>query len=50
MRIPRLFREDDTGWLGKMYSKVLSGVGKIGISAAGNLLATTVKLYMGLDA
>ena len=39
-----------SSWLGKMYSKALSGVGKVSISAAGNLLATAVKLYIGMDA
>jgi hypothetical protein len=37
-----------SSWLGKMYTKALSGAGKISVSAAGNLLATAVKLYFGI--
>lgn len=35
-------------WIGKMFTKSLSGVGKISIGAAGNLLATVIKLYFGI--
>lgn len=35
-------------WIGKIYAKALSGAGKIGLGAAGNLVATAVKLYFGL--
>lgn len=37
-----------SGWIGKMVTKTLSGASKIGIGAAGNLLATAVKLYLGI--
>jgi hypothetical protein len=38
-----------SSWIGKMVAKTLSGASKIGIGAAGNLLATAVKLYFGLS-
>ncbi|NLR83039.1 hypothetical protein [Chitinophaga eiseniae] len=37
-----------SNWVGNMYSKALSGASKIGISAAGNLLATAIKTYFGM--
>jgi hypothetical protein len=36
-----------SGWVGKMVAKALSGAGKIGVSAAGNILATVIKAYYG---
>ena len=38
-----------SGWIGKMVSMALSGANKIGIGAAGNLLATAVKSYFGIS-
>lgn len=38
-----------SNWIGKMFAKTLSGGSKIATSAAGNLLATAVKLYFGLS-
>jgi hypothetical protein len=38
-----------SSWIGEMVAKALNGTSKIGIGAAGNLLATAVKLYFGIS-
>lgn len=36
------------GWIGKMVAKAASGVWRVGIAAAGNLLASAIRAYYGM--
>jgi len=45
---PEVFGNKVSSWIGKMMSKAASGAWQIGVSAAGNLLASIIRAYYGL--